>query len=235
MARFDFTVTGQSLKLTNAEADNPQSRGDPVSLATGELHDPNILRPDLFSGRPACADVWPVLRGLFDRHGGFIGTLGNNWMHNFDFSAAIDGDAAIVTLFGGKTIMPFNATEDNWTLSSTEKLDHQLQDAEGGGLRFLDLSTTRIYTFDDAERLTRIEDRNGNALTVTQGANSPDMVTDGLGRSLAFTYAGGKLTRVAKIKPTAALGLAYTGDDLTMFTDAKGATRTYTYTAQGDR
>ncbi len=82
-------------------------------------------------------------------------------------------------------------------------------------------------------RLTQIEDRNGNSLTVTQGANSPDMVTDGLGRSLAFTYTRGKLTRVED-QTGRGVQFGYTGDDLTTFTDAKGATTTYTYTAQGD-
>ena len=68
---------------------------------------------------------------------------------------------------------------------------------------------------------------------MTQGANSPDMVTDGLGRSLAFTYTGGKLTRVAD-QTGRDVEFAYTGDDLTTFTDAKGVTTTYTYTAEGD-
>ena len=230
-ARFNFTVTGQTLKLTNAEADNPQSRGDPVSLATGELHDPNILRPDLFLGGPL-ALTFGRYYAAFLAAVGFAGNLGNNWMHNFDFSVAVDGDTATVMLFGGKTIV-FERDGGEWTLSSTEKLDHQLQDVEGGGLRFLDLSTTRIYTFDGAGRLIRIEDRNGNALTVTQGANSPDMVVDALGRSLEFTYTGGKLTRVED-QTGRDVEFGYTGDDLTTFTDAKGVTTTYTYTAQGD-
>ena len=231
MARFDFTVTGQTLKLTNAEADNPQPLGDPVSLATGELHDPTVLRPDLFLGGPLALTIGRYYAAYLTNTG-FTGTLGNNWTHNFDFSAAVDGNTATVTLFGGKTMM-FQRDGGDWALAGTEKLDHQLQDAEGGGLRFLDLSTTRIYTFDNAGRLTLIEDRNGNALTVTQGANSPDMVTDGLGRSLAFTYTGGKLTRVED-QTGRGVDYGYTGDDLTMFTDSKGATTTYTYTTQGD-
>ena len=231
VARFDFTVIGQLLKLTNAAADNPQPFGDPVSLATGEVHDPNILRPDLFLGGPL-ALTFGRYYAAYLTAGGFTGTLGNNWTHNFDFSVAVDGDTATVNLFGGKTT-PFQRDGGDWALSSTEKLDHQLQDADGGGLRFLDLSTTRIYTFDAMGRLTRIEDRNGNALTVTQGANSPDTVTDGLGRSLAFTYTGGKLTRVED-QTGRGVQFGYTGDNLTTFTDAKGATTTYSYTAQGD-
>ena len=230
-ARFDFTVIGQLLKLTNAQVDNALPRGDPVSLATGELHDPSILGPDLFLGGPL-ALTFGRYYAAYLTTGGFTGTLGNNWTHNFDFSVAVDGDTATVNLFGGKTIA-FQRDGGDWTLSGTEKLDHQLQDAEGSGLRFLDLSTTRIYTFDAMGRLTRIEDRNGNALTVTQGANSPDMVVDGLDRSLEFTYTDGKLTRVED-QTGRGVDFGYTGDDLTMFTDAKGATTIYTYTAQGD-
>ena len=125
VARFDFTVIGQLLKLTNAAADNPQPFGDPVSLATGEVHDPNILRPDLFLGGPL-ALTFGRYYAAYLTAGGFTGTLGNNWTHNFDFSVAVDGDTATVNLFGGKTT-PFQRDGGDWALSSTEKLDQPLR------------------------------------------------------------------------------------------------------------
>ena len=216
---------------TDAELDNTISLGDPVNLSSGELHDPVVLNPDLFLGGPLPL-VFSRYYAAFLGAGGFTGTLGDNWTHNFDVSLAVEGETATVSLFGGKTIT-FQRDGPGWALSSTERLDHQLLDAEGGGFRFLDLSTTRIYSFDSAGRLTRIEDRNGNALTVTQGTNSPDTVTDGLGRSLAFTYTGGKLTRVED-QTGRGVEFGYTGDDLTSFTGANGATTTYAYTTQGD-
>ena len=153
-------------------------------------------------------------------------------MHNFDFPLSVAGDAATVTLFGGKTIS-FQREGVSWTLSSAEKLDHQLIDAGGGGFRFFDLSTARIYTFDAQGRLSGIADRNGNALTVTQGADGPTTVADGLGRSLTFTYTGGKITRVAD-QTGRGVTYAYAADNLTGVTGANGAVTTYSYTAQGD-
>ena len=181
------------------------------------------------SGRPAGADDWPV-RGLLNQHPA-LPALWNNWTHNFDFSAAVDGNTATITV-GGKTIM-FQRDGGDWALSSTEKLDHQLQDAEAGGLLFLDLSTTRIYTFDAAGRLTRIEDRNEQR-TYRDPGRQQSRYGHRRAWPLTRVHLPGSADARGGSNRARTLSSHDTGDDLTTFTDAKGVTTTYTYTAEGD-
>ena len=227
-ALFGFAVEGEKLSLTSYAAGNTYSFGDPISLASGELHGSNRPRADLFLGGP--------LPLSFTRYyGSFLGiggAIGDNWMHSFDSSLSVEGDGATVTLFGGKTVR-FLRAGDGWSLSSIEKLDHQLVDAGSGGFRFLDLSAARIYTFDAQGRLSAVADRNGNALTVSQGPDGPSGVADGLGRSLSFTYVGGKITH-AEDQTGRGVMYAYTGNNLTGITRTNGAVTTYSYTQQGD-
>ena len=79
-ARFDFTVIGKLLKLTNAQADNPQSWGDPVFLATGESHEDDQVFVAIFGtgmrgaagpatatvGGEATAVLGPVPHAVFE-------------------------------------------------------------------------------------------------------------------------------------------------------------------------
>ena len=217
--------------MSDAAIDNNYSDGDPVSLASGELHDPRDLTPDLSLGGPLPLG-FARYYGAYLRASGFEGNLGNNWTHNFDFSVSVEAGVASVNLFGGNTIS-FMRDGADWTLSSTEKLDHQLIDVAAGGYKFLDLDTERIYTFDAQGRLTSIEDRNGNTLTVAQGGNSPDMVSDGLGRSIELTYTAGKLTQIED-QSGRTVQYRYTGDNLTAVTNPRGNTTTYAYTTKGD-
>ena len=100
------------------------------------------------------------------------------------------------------------------------------------------------YTYDNAGKLTRIEDRNGNALTLTYTGNDLNQVSDGLGRALSFTYTSGKLTEVlqgltvaqsqtARGIPFRCISFSYTGDNLSYYTNARGNTTTYSYTKAG--
>jgi len=58
-------------------------------------------------------------------------------------------------------------------------------------------------------------------------------VSDALGRSLTFTYdSSSKLIRVAD-QTGRSVSFAYTGNDLTQFTDANGKIETYSYTTSG--
>src|SRR5581483_6317966 len=111
---------------------------------------------------------------------------------------------AVVSLYDGKRIS-FLQSGTTYKAMFPEQYDFQLVGASGS-LQFLDPRTNLIYTFAGTTTgtgiqnlvLTKIQDRNGNSLIVTQGPNGPASVTDGLGRSLTFTYdANGNLTKVA--------------------------------------
>ena len=116
-------------------------------------------------------------------------------MHNFDTSLAVSGTSATVTLFRGKTVT-FSQSGNTWTLSSNEQRPYQLAAVSGGGYQFLDPRSNLIYSFSSAGcSRTSIQDRNGNTITVTQGANGPTLASDGLGRTLTFTYTDTNLAK----------------------------------------
>ncbi len=205
--------------------------GDPVSTATGELYDAGFA-PDLSLGGPLPLYFLRYYASLIDSNG-IVTAIGKNWMHNFEFKLTITGTNATVLLFGGKTI-GFQQSGNNWTLTNPDLVGYQLVNGPGTNRQFLDPASNLIYTFDSSGRLIKIEDRNGNALTVTQPVNGSAQVTDGLGRSIAFTYTNGNLVKVQD-QTGRSVSFAYNGNDLAQVTDANGKVETYSYTTAGNQ
>ena len=84
-----------------------------------------------------------------------------------------------------------------------------------------------------ATKLTAIADRNSNTITVNQPVNSSASITDGLGRTITYTYdANGHLTKVQD-QTGRAVTFAYNGNDLAQVTDANGKVESYSYTTAG--
>jgi RHS repeat-associated protein len=225
------TVTGGAAAFPDAWGGNIFTFGaqDPVSIATGELfgHDDTA---DLFVRGPFSL----ILRRYYSSYltgNGIRSGLGTNWMHNFDLSLTLTSATAQVKLFRGDTVN-FTRAGNVFTLTGRERMNYQLI-ATGSDFRFYSPPSNLIYTFNANGALTRIEDRNGNALTVTQGANGPTLVADGLGRTLTFTYTGARLTRVQD-QSGRAVSYDYAGELLSNFTDADGKRSTYSYTAAGN-
>jgi YD repeat-containing protein len=201
---------------------------DPVSTATGELYHPNIP-PDLSLGGPLPVEFRRYYASLINANG-FVTRIGNNWMHNYEYRVGISGSTATVTFFGGKAAV-FNASGNSWQLASPDLFGYQLANGPGANHQFLDPASNRIYTFDTAGSLIKIEDRNGNALNNQLPMNGTAQVSDGLGRSITLTYsADGKLTKVAD-QTGRAVSFAYNGNDLSQVIDANGKVETYAYTA----
>jgi YD repeat-containing protein len=153
-------------------------------------------------------------------------------MHNFDITLAISGNNATVTLFRGQTVK-FTKSGSAFQLSSNERRPYQLATA-GSGYQFLSPVSNLIYTFDSTGALTKVEDRNGNALTVTQapGGVGPATIIDGLGRTLTFTYTGTNLTSV-KDHSGRSVGFEYASGNLATFIDALGKRTTFAYATAG--
>jgi RHS repeat-associated protein len=202
----------------------------PISTATGELFGFDE-RPDLALGGPLPLTFRRYYAAYLVANG-VTSSLGNNWMHNFDLKLAVSGSAATVTLFGGKTVQ-FTKSGTAWQLSSTERRPYQLV-ASGSSYRFLSPPTNLIYTLDSTGALSRVEDREGNALTVTQAAGGigPATVSDGLGRTLTFSYTGATLTRVQD-QAGRVVSFQSSNGNLASSTDANGNTATYAYTSAG--
>ncbi len=197
--------------------------GEPISTATGELY--SHFAPDLdLGGGP--------LRVRFERYyasllslNGITSALGANWMHNYDVHLYVLGTSANVVRFGGKVVR-FRQSGGTWQTVGTERYGDQL--VTGADNRYYSPYDGLIYSFDSNGNLTRIQDRNGNAIAVTQGPDGPVQVSDGLGRTLTFAYTGGSLTKVTD-QSGRSISFAQTKGDLTSFTDAAGKTTGYTY------
>jgi RHS repeat-associated protein len=214
---------------TTANANgNSGEMGEPVSTATGELY---FSTTDLFLGGP-----FPGL--FFERYYasrltddfGSAGTLGNNWIHNFDLSLSVSGTEARIVYFRGK-IIEFVKTGSAWTLKNSEPTIFQLIES-GTGYQLMDPSRDLICTFDQTGKLTLLENRNNKSLGLTYTGDLLSQVTDGFGRTLSFFYTSGKLTQVQD-QSGRSISFSYTGDNLTSYTDAMGNTTEYSYTFSG--
>jgi RHS repeat-associated protein len=157
---------------------------DPISTANGAV----MLGPvtDLSLGGPLPLSL---RRSYTSFLGGGFGyePIGFSWMTNFDLYLAVSGNVALVAQEGGGSTS-FQLTNGAYQTVSPARLAYQLIKT-ATTYRFLNPANRLIYTFDSQGRLNRIEDRNGNALTITQGPQGPAQVSDGLGRSLTFNYA----------------------------------------------
>jgi len=203
--------------------------GEPVSALTGELYD--FEPADLSLGGPAQVR-FRRYKGSLLAINGIASALGANWMHNFEVRASVTVVQTGVTMFGGEVIW-FLAKGTDWIPVFTNRLGYQLINTADGGFQFLDPAENLIYTFTSKGVLTAVTDRNGNTLTVTQGTNGPTQVSDGLGRTLTFTYQpDGKLSQV-KDQSGRAVSFAYTNGILTSVTDVAGKVTSHSITSAG--
>jgi RHS repeat-associated protein len=199
--------------------------GEPIATATGELYG-DAARPDLDLGGPL--DVsFRRYYGSYLNVDGVTSALGPNWMHNYDMRMNVAGNTAAVTLFRGKTV--YFAQIGSWQLASTEKQPYQLVSVSSG-YQFYSPVSNLIYSFNSSGALTSIADRNGNTVTVTQASNGlgPSQVSDGLGRTLTFTYSTLGLIKVQD-QSGRSVSFGYDGVSLLSSTDANGNTTNFSY------
>ena len=215
--------------VSTSDTTSSDNATDPVLPGTGEYYE---TAQELALGGPLPLTFIRYYGSLLQANG-VTSAVGANWTHNFEASLAQDSTQATVRLFRGKSIRFVKGAGGSWQAGAAA-YPYQLVAAPGGGFRFLDAAENLIYSFDGSGALTRIEDRNGNALTVTRSTSSPgpDRVSDGLGRSLSFSYSGGKLARVEDQRGRA-ITFGYTGDNLTVVTGVNGKTTRYSYSGGG--
>ncbi len=213
---------------TNGSGSNAGVFGDPVSTATGE-HFGNDDVPDLFLGGPLPLELRRYYASYL-KSNNVASALGDNWMHTFDVKLTVSGVDATVTLFQG-TQVRFTQAAAGWQLAAGERRNYQLT-SDAGGFRFLDPLRNWIYSFSSSGALTRLEDRNGNALSVAQAASGsgPEQVSDGLGRTLTFRYQGSHLVEVADPSGRK-VQFQQTGDNLVQVIDPQGKIHRYSYAA----
>ncbi len=227
-----YNGTGEGTPASTGFYSKP-TRGftfDPVSTASGELFGFDDTA-DLDLGGPLPLRLHRFF-GSYLRANGVASAVGANWMHNFDVKLAASGSSAAVTVFRGKTVR-FTQSSGAWQLATRDPLPYQLV-SSANEFRFFDPASRLIYHFNSAGALIRIEDRNGNVLSITPEAGNigPAQVSDGLGRTLTFTYTSGRLTRV-RDQSGRSVSYDQAADNLMAATDANGKRATYAYTTAG--
>ncbi len=157
-------------------------------------------------------------------------SLGTNWMSNFDAFASVLTSSAQVLLPRG-LIVSFNKSGNAWQLAAPKATPYQFIQ-NGTNFQLLDPIRNWVYTFNATGQLTSIADRNGNTITVTQGASGPTQIADGLGRTLTLTYTGTNLTKVTD-QAGRSVSYAYTSGLLTSVTDYFAQTTKFNYATVG--
>ena len=224
-----YVETSQVIDLEDsfsaAQHDYSGTSDDPINTFTGELF--KQYSPDLNLGGPM-----PLTFNRYYASGlkasGVSGSLGANWLHNFEWSLSVQGNNATITSNKGRSIT-FSDNGGSWDLTGTMNIPFQFVES-GADFVLYNPNIDRLYTFDSAGALIKIEDGKGNTHTLTYGSDLT-MVSDGLGRTLTFTYSGGKLNTVSD--GTRTVTFVYTGHDLTQVTDVLSNVTTYTYDAGG--
>jgi RHS repeat-associated protein len=211
-----WNVSGNALASVNPNTCfGTITAGDPVVMSTGEsVSDPT-------------PDLWLLRRhyGSLVKANGVSGRLGPNWTHNFETKLVILGTNATVMFFDGAAI-EFAQSGGKYVLDQKQPLAYQLAQV-GTNYQFLDAATNLIYTFSSTGALMRIEDRNGNALTITQ----PNQISDGLGRTLTFTYGSDGNLASVQDQTGRTVSFTYSGGNLATVADANGKVTTYNYTS----
>jgi len=223
-----FTANATQTALPTAACTAPANAGDPVSTDTGEVH--SKFAPALALGGGPLRLQFQLYYASLLNFNGINSTLGANWMHNFNVQLVLynSGANATVVRFGGQTVR-FQMSGGNWQLVTPSSYVDQLLQVNGE-YRYFSVYDNLIYAFNSTGNLIRIQDRNGNQITVTPGPSGPTQAADGLGRALTFSYTSGSLTKVTD-QSGRFVSFVQTSGNLTSFTDAAGKTTTYTYTS----
>ncbi len=138
----------------------------------------------------------------------------------------------------GAVLLHSDGRRDSFSLSSGAYLApagvfDELAEYEPGKFRLTTKNGLK-YFFEDAShrKLTKIQDTNGNSLTLTYAAGKLATLTNPSGRSLNFTFTGTHLTGITDLSVTPNRVLAYSYDaagNMIAASDPLGNESTYTY------
>ncbi|MFH1135737.1 MAG: RHS repeat-associated core domain-containing protein [Pseudomonadota bacterium] len=174
---------------------------DPINAATGEYFIEPITDISLVGPMPLEFRRWYASDLTGDLN--FTGTLGKNWMHNFEYYIQDPATAPKVVYDQGRMVY-FSAVwsddETKYDLNyHQEPVPYKLERDSAGHFWFMDPESEQVYHFDDQGLLMNVFDRNGNRQAIVRDAQGRVVqVSDGLGRTLAFQYnAAGLLIQVS--------------------------------------
>ncbi|WP_052457225.1 RHS repeat-associated core domain-containing protein [Streptomyces sp. AcH 505] len=136
----------------------------------------------------------------------------------------VQGPSSTIAVFGrsGSGFTPAPGYKQDLTEASDKKSFTLTSRGNGQKTTF-----TRAGTTGDA-RVSKVEDKNGNATTVSYSGAFTSKITSTSGRTLTFTNDGAHVTKVAD-NTGRSVGYGYTGADLTSFTDSAGKKTLFGY------
>ena len=200
---------------------------DPVDALSGEFTD--LLPPDLRLGGPFPLEFQRYYAAFLARDNQIQGTLGTNWLHNFEMKLTSTSNfVEIVTALG--RVINFTNDGSGWSLIGRRDIPFQLS-ATPTTFSLGDPVTERLFTFSTNGQLTAISDSRGNTHALAYNNGRLTSVSDGLGRMLAFQYDGnGWLTNVSdgtrSVSFTQSNGLLASARDALGFVTANSYTST---------
>lgn len=203
----------------------PTPGGTSVNSFTGNLH---YFRTDLFI--PGRGPSLEISFSYNSRNGGRNLGYGVGWMFNYDMCYEVDTSGMIVMdKYGHRDLYTLNGS----TYESPIGVYSTFEEYQLGKFRLRTLEGMYYY-FDDAnhKKVTKIEDPNGNALTLDYAAGQLSKATDASGRELAFEWAGTYLISVTDANEIPARTLLYDYDglgNLTGMTNLVGDQMTFGY------
>jgi YD repeat-containing protein len=196
-------------------------------MATGELI--LVMRSDLSLEGPVTVGFGRYYASLLANDGLVSGHLGPNWLGTYDWSLSVasGGIVSVVTNRGQLIRFQPNPTGG---YALVQPMDQKYALAfVGSTWQFTDPLRREIYLFDGTSNLlSQVVDEHGNALGLSYVGGRLSQVSDGLGRTLSFSYStSGLLTSVSD--GTRSVSYAYTGGVLSSVTDVAGRVWTFAY------
>lgn len=209
--------------------DSPQSKsghnGDPVNTATGNY---NFESTDLrVPGRGLDFEFGRA----YNSQDATPGPLGRGWSHSFniyltDFSTATPS----LHYSDGKVLAYVNQLgTDNYLSDYPGYYDQLVRNADGTWT--LRKTDQRAYQFDAGGRLSAVQDRNGNRISLAYSGGNLSQITDTAGRTFSLAYSGTLLTSVTDpLGRTLRFGYD-ASSNLSSFTNANNSVSSYLYDA----
>ncbi|GHB79407.1 type IV secretion protein Rhs [Streptomyces xanthochromogenes] len=139
-------------------------------------------------------------------------------------SAYVQGPSSTIAVFerDGSNFTPAPGYKQDLTQSSDKKTFTLTSRGNGQKTTF-----TRTGTTGDA-RVSKVEDKNGNATTITYSGAFTSKITSASGRTLTFDNDGKQITKVTD-NTGRSVSYTWSGNDLKTFTDTDGKTTAFDY------
>ena len=210
-----------------------------VRLFTGE-----ISRRISLVSVPSLIEGFEFIIGHFAHDTG-TNSLGHKWRHNFEMR--IDPGVSLVTVTGSDgslyDFIPDGSGGWKIDIASTTHVTHELTNPSGTIWEVKILPKGLIYRFDNtalsgypstAGRLTEIEDRHGNVMTMHYTSGKLTSVEEPQGREITFAYTGDLLTSVTGPMSDTTTFTYSVYDNLTSISGPEGCTVSFEYAQEGN-